>query len=125
MEEALRQFLARLEAIDEEFDGLGDTNVREHMGEDILRGFLRLEPDFTPSGEYGLSPEANGRIGKAIGRFVTAARTAAEREGIATFHGRLSAFQNDGVRTVDGSNFNDFFGVFDAEWFDAAGNDLR
>jgi hypothetical protein len=125
MEQALRQFLARLEAIDEDYDGLGDTDVRERMGEDILRGFLRLEPDFIPSGEYGLDPEGNQRVGKAIARFVTAARTAAEREGINTFHGRLAAFQNDGVRTVDGSDFNDFFGVKDEAWFDVAGNDLR
>jgi hypothetical protein len=125
MEEALRQFLARLEAIDEDHDGLGDTNVRDHMGEDILRGFLRLEADFTPSNEYGLSPEANRLIGRAIARFVTAARAAAEREGIGTFHGRLAAFQNDAVRTVDGSDFNDFFGVKEAAWYDDAGNDLR
>ncbi|MCE9563724.1 MAG: hypothetical protein K8U57_16910 [Planctomycetes bacterium] len=125
MEQALRQFLARLEAIDEDHAGLGDTNVRELMGEDILRGFLRLEPDFIPSGEYGLGPEGNQRVTTTITRFVTAARTAAEREGINTFHARLAAFQNDGVRTVDGSNFNDFFGVKDGTWFDAAGNDLR
>ncbi len=100
MEEALRQFLARLEAIDEDHEGLGDTNVREHMGEDILRGFLRLEPDFTPSGRYGLSAEANRRIGTTIERFVAKARTAAEQEGITTFHGRLAAFQNGTVRTV-------------------------
>lgn len=125
MERVLRQFLARLEAIDEDYDGLGDTNVRELMGEDILRGFLRLEPDFVPSGEYGLGAEGNKRVATVISRFVAAARTAAEQEGINTFHGRLDAFQNDGVRTVDGSNFNDFFGVKDGAWFDAAGNDLR
>jgi hypothetical protein len=125
VEEALRRFLARLEAIDEDHEGLGDTNVREHMGEDVLRGFLRLEPDFTPSGEYGLGPEGNRLVGRAIARFVTAARAAAEQEGIGTFHGRLAAFQNGAVRTADGSDYNDFFGVMDGSWFDAAGNDLR
>jgi hypothetical protein len=125
METALRQFLARLEAIEEDHDGLGDTDVRELMGEDVLRGFLRLEPAFTPSGEYGLSAEANRLVGRAIGRFVAAARAAAERERISTFHARLAVFQNDAVRTADGSNFNDFFGVKDAKWFDATGNDLR
>jgi hypothetical protein len=93
MEQALRQFLARLEAIDEDFEGLG--------------------------------PEGNRRVGTTIARFVTAARTAAEREAISSFHGRLASFQNDAVRTEDGSNFNDFFRVKDGTWFDAAGNDLR
>jgi hypothetical protein len=125
MEKALRQFLARLEAVDEDHEGLGDTNVREHMGEDVLRGFLRLDPDFTPSGEYGLDAEGNKRVATVIARFVTAARAAAERDGLDTFHARLAAFQNDAVRTEDGSDYNDFFGVLEPEWFDAAGNDLR
>ena len=125
MEKALRQFLARLEAIEEEFEGLGDTNVREQMGEEIHRGFFRLKENFNPSGAYGLSPEGNRRVSTTISRFVTAARAAAEEEGLHTFHQRLAAFQDDGVRTLDGSNFNDFFGVKEATWFDADGNDIR
>jgi hypothetical protein len=124
MEKVLRQFLARLEAIDEDHEGLGDTNIRDHMGDDILRGFLRLEPDFEPSAEYGLDPEANRLVARAIARFVEAARAAAEREGITTFHGRLAAFQNPAVRTEDGSDYNDFFGVIDGARFDAAGKEL-
>jgi hypothetical protein len=124
MEKALRQFLARLEGIEEDHDGLGDTNVREHMGDDILRGFLRLEPGFVPSGAYGLDPEGNRLVARAIGRFVEAARAAAEREGIATFHGRLAAFQNPAVRTEDGSDYNDFFGVIDGTRFDATGHPI-
>jgi hypothetical protein len=125
MEKALRQFLARLEGIDEDHEGLGDTNIREHMGEDILRGFLRGEPRFTPSGEYGLEPEANRLVARAIARFVEAARKAAASEGLTTFHQRLAAFQNSAVRTEDGSDYNDFFGYVDGAWFDASGNDLR
>ena len=124
MEKALRQFLARLEAIDEDHEGLGDTNVRDHMGADVLRGFFRREPDFSPSGEYGLNPEANRLIARTIGRFVIAACAAADQEGLDTFHKRLGAFQNDAVRTVDGSNYNDFFGVLDGSRFDASGNEL-
>jgi hypothetical protein len=94
MEQALRDFLERLEAIGEDCDGLGDTIVRDFMGDDILSGFLRLEPGFQPSGEYDLDPEeANGRVGEAIARFVREARAAAEREGLSTFHQRLAAFQ--------------------------------
>jgi len=124
METALRQFLERLEAIEEDHDGLGDTNVREHMGADILRGFFRLQPEFTPSGEYGMDPETNRLIARFIGRFVTAARAAAEQEGIDTFHMRVHAFQDDEVRTVSGSNYNDFFGVVDTSTFDPFGNEL-
>jgi hypothetical protein len=124
VEKVLRLFLARLEGIDEDHEGLGDTNVREHMGEDIRRGFLRLEPGFTPSGNYGLDPEANRLIARTIARFVEAAQAAALRDGITTFHERLAAFQNPAVRTEDGSDYNDFFGVIDGTRFDAAGNEL-
>jgi hypothetical protein len=124
MEKALRQFLARLEAIDEDHDGLGDTNVRDHMRDDILRGFLRLEPGFEPAGEYDLDPEANRLVSRAIARFVEAARIAAAGAGITTFHGRLAAFQNPAVRTEEGSDYNDFFGVIDGGRFDAVENEL-
>jgi len=124
MEQALRQLLARLEAIDEDHNGIGDTNVREHMGDDIRRGFLRLEPEFAPSGAYGLDPEANRLVARSIARFVEAARVASERDGLTTFHKRLAAFQNPSVRTEDGSDYNDFFGVIDGARFDAAGNEL-
>jgi hypothetical protein len=95
------------------------------MGDDILRGFLRCEPGFTPSGEYGLDPEANRLVARAIARFVEAARKAAESEGLTTFHQRLAAFQNNAVRTEDGSDYNDFFGYVDGAWYDASGKDLR
>ena len=125
MERALRTFLERLEAVQGEYDGLGETDVRELMGRDILRGFLRREPGFVPSGEYGLDPAANQRVGDAIARFVKAARVAAQREGLDSFHRRLAAFQNLDVWTAGGSDYNDFFGYAEAAWFDASGNALR
>ena len=125
MEQVLRNFLNRLEAIEEGCDGFGDTIVRDFMGGDILRGFLRLEPDFKPSGEYDLDPaEANARVAEAIARFVREAREAADREGLSTFQQRLAAFQNLEVRTDRGLDYNDFFGYKDVAWYDANGNEL-
>jgi hypothetical protein len=125
MDEVLRKFLTRLEEIEEDHEGLGETNIRDHMGEDILNGFLRMTPSFVPSGEYGLDPEANELVAEAIARFVAAACAAAKRQGLVTFQQRLAAFQNDDVRTANGSDYNDFFGCKEADWFDADGNDLR
>lgn len=127
MEEALRTFLEQLEAIEENCDceGFGDTICRDFMGDEILRGFLRLEPNFVPTGEYDLDPpKANKRVGKAIEKFVRTARKAAEREGLTTFHQRLAAFQNLEVRTAGGADYNDFFGYKDGSDFDADGNEL-
>jgi hypothetical protein len=125
MERALRQLLQRLEAVDEHHDGLGDTIVRDLMGDDILRGFLRREPGFVPTGDYDLGAEANRLVADAIARFIADARAAASLGGLSTFHQRLAAFQNLEVETASGANYNDFFGYSDGSWFDAAGNDLR
>jgi hypothetical protein len=125
MERALRAFLEELEAIQEDFDGLGDTDVRDLMGADIHRGFLRLEPGFVPSGEYGLEPAANDRVRDAIARFIKAGRLAAKREGLDSFHKRLAAFQDLDVTTAGGLDYNDFFGYAKPSWYDASGNDLR
>ena len=113
MEDALRTLLERLEAIEEDYDGLGDTIVRDFMGDDILCGFLRLEPGFPLSGEYDLDPEANRLVKKAFAEFFTAARAAGKREGLHTFHQRLAAFQDVNVKTAGGADYNDFFGCKD------------
>ena len=39
MKRALKALLRKLEAIQEEHDGLGNTDVRDHMGDDVRRGF--------------------------------------------------------------------------------------
>jgi len=49
MEQALLELLRRLEAIEAEHDGLGDTNVRDHMWDHVFHGFLRPEPTARPT----------------------------------------------------------------------------
>jgi hypothetical protein len=125
LEEALRNFLEQLEAIEKDHDALGDTDVREHMSRDIMRGFIRIEARFVPSGRYGLGQAGNRRVRDAIAQFVKVARKAAKREGLNSFHQRLAAVQNGDVQTARRADYNDFFGWWDPSWFDAAGNDLR
>jgi hypothetical protein len=81
VQQALRESLEQLEAVEADSAGLGDTDVRDLTGEDVFRGFLRPEPRFVPSGRHGLDPAANQLVADAIARFVKAARAAAKREG--------------------------------------------
>ena len=113
MKRALKSLLQRLEAIEEEHDGLGDTNVRDHMGDHVFRGLLRPEPGYQPTGEYGLDPEANRKVAAALAAFCKAAEAEARRLGLTTFEQRVAALQNPQVVTSGGSDFNDFFGVIE------------
>ena len=111
MKRALKALLRKLEALDEEHDGLGDTNVREHMGEHVLRAFLRPEPGFVPDGEYGLDRAANRKVATALVAFCEAATRAARRDGLEAFEQRVAAFQDPGVVGPGGSTFEDYFGI--------------
>ena len=126
MEKALLALLKRLSAIREDYDGLGETNIRDHMGEHIRRGFLKPESGYAPTGEYGLDPEADRKVYDALVAFCKAAGTAAKREGLTTFRKRVAAFQNSDVRTQTpgGVDYNDFFGCIDPLSFDEDGNRL-
>lgn len=117
----LLELLERLEAIEKEHDGLGETNVREQMQQHIFRGYLRPEFGFTPNGTYGLDSIANQRVRMVLDEFCSQAPLAASHDGLTTFRLRLAAFQNSEVRTPTGSDFNDFFGVIDPLAFDENG----
>lgn len=87
------------------------ANVREHMGEHLLRGFLRAEPDFLPDGEYGLDVTTNRQIAIALVAFCKAAMKSARRDGLETFEQRVAAFQDHRVVGPRGSTFEDYFGI--------------
>jgi hypothetical protein len=122
MKTALQTFLQQLDEIQEEYEGLGDTNVRDHMAKDIWRGFLVPTTGFKPSGEYGLKPAANKKIAKAIAAFCKAAKTAARKQGLNTFQQRVAAFQDPSVRTASGADYNDFFGQISPKAYNQHGN---
>jgi hypothetical protein len=124
MNDAILALLERLEAIEADYNGLGETNVREHMSEDLFHGFLMPKPGFRPSGEYGLEPEANLLVAKALGQFIKAGNAAAKREGLKTFQQRLAAFQSPAVMTSRGTNTEDYFGVANGDLYDEMDNKI-
>jgi hypothetical protein len=109
----MKNLLGKLEAIEEEHSGLGDTGVREQMREHVHRAFLEPETGFVPSGEYGLSQKANRRVAAALTSYCLEATKAAMRDGLLTVEQRLAAFQDPGVAGPGGATFEDYFGVVD------------
>lgn len=126
MDEVLLELLHRLEVVGDAYEELFDSEVREAMDAAVFRGFIKPEPGYVLPNEFAMfTPAGDRRVREVLTWFLPAARVAAERAGLNTFHGRLGAFQNLDIRTARQNDYNDFFGWADPELFDAAGNVIR
>lgn len=127
MEHVLAELLTNLAAVEEEHGELSDTEVEEQTTNAVHHGFLIPTEGYELPEEFGMySPEGDRAVRAALAAFLPAARAAAEAEELATFHQRLTAFQNLGV--VVGPQracYNDFFRYTDPKRYDAAGNVIR
>jgi hypothetical protein len=123
MDELLKSLLNRLEVVGKEHTELYDTECRERMGDAVFDGFIRPREGFVVPSEYGLySPDANARVRTAIYDYITAANSAAAALGLKSFHQRLSAFQNENVRSdIEGVYYDDVFGYCRPESFNELG----
>src|SRR5262249_32003166 len=115
---------SRLLVISETHKEVYDTEVRERLDDSIYHGFLIPNPNYELPDEFSLfSEEGNRAVKEALAEFLQSAREAAQLEGISTFHQRLAAFQNRGVRIGPKKVcYNHFFGYTDPKCYDAAGN---
>jgi hypothetical protein len=122
METVLLELLHRLEAIEEQYGGLGEA-VQEAMEEVVFDGFIRPDPGFALRHEFGTdSEEADALVRDTLAWFIPAANQACQQEGLTTFHERLAAFQNLNVRTESTNDYNDYFGWYNPTCFDEDGN---
>ena len=124
MEELLRRLLNDLERIGESHEELFDTVCRERMSQAIFRGFLRDEPSFELFDDFGLyTKAANDSVRKALSDYIVDASAIARALSIEGFHARLSAFQNEHIKSDNEENFyDDFFGFWRSTDFDVSGN---
>jgi hypothetical protein len=126
MEVTLRLLLNRLDTIAKEHEEVGDTDVRESMSNAVFNGFLRPRSDFELPDSYAMfSEQGDQLVRQAIAEFLPAARRFAVENGLASFHDRLSAFQNGAVQSTAGSNFDDYFGWANPDDYDASGAAVR
>jgi hypothetical protein len=115
MEKILQALLEDLDAISEDHEEVGDTQVRLAMTKAVHDGFISPKPDFTlPAEFYMFSAEGDRKVRAALQRFLKKAVKAAKVEGLDTPALRLAAFQNMDVWSEHegGSCYNDYFGYY-------------
>ncbi len=126
MQEILKRLLVSLEKIGEHHEELFDSEVRERIGNAIMDGFIRRRPDSEVDNDFGLfSPEANEAVRSAIVAFLSEANRVCEGIEFNSFHDRLNAVQDAGVRTNAGNDYDEFFGHTPPEFYDENGNVIR
>lgn len=122
MRTILRRLLDRLDAIGEQHEEVGDTDVREAMSAAVFDGFLRPLPGFEPPDRYAMfSVEGDQLVRQALAEFLPAAKQHAAEARLASFHQRLSAFQDGDLQSAAGSYFDDYFGWANPKDYDAEG----
>ena len=113
MKECLRTLLETMERLADRFPEIGETHNREPMHLAIYNGFVAQTPNYVlPNTFYLEADEANQAVREALGRFITDAKVAANREGINTHAARYNAFQDSSVQTKHESTFDEFFGYW-------------
>ena len=122
MQAVLRRLLDRLDAIAEQHDEVGDTDVREAMSEAVFDGFLRPVPTFALPDRFAMfSKEGDRLVKQALAEFLPAAIQSAEVSVLNSFHQRPSAFQDGDVQSDGGSYYDDYSGWANPEDYDASG----
>jgi hypothetical protein len=126
MDELLRNLLDRLQEIGQEHEEIYDTECRERMSNAILNGFIRPLNDFSLASDFGLySSDANARVREALGTYISEANKTAKQINLCCFHARLSAFQNETVRSKhEGVYYDDFFGYWRPESYSEKGEKI-
>ncbi len=108
MQAILHRLLDRLDAIAAEHEEVGDTDVREAMSAAVFDGFLRPVRGFALPDRYAMfSDEGDQLVRLALADFLPAANQHAAEAGLASFHERLSTFQNRKLRSATGSYYDD------------------
>ena len=124
MDELLLELLETLEEIGRSHAEIYDTVCRDAMGDAVFHLFIRPSRSYELPADFGLDAnDANQRVRAALGRYIESARALAAKLGLAGFHARLAAFQNESVRTPrERRQCEAFFGWSNPACFDDSGN---
>jgi hypothetical protein len=123
MDHLLKALLNQLERVGMSHEELYDTECRERMGNAVFDGFIRARDGFTLPSDFGLySADANASVRNAISIYIAKANETAAALGMTSFHQRLSAFQNENVKSdVAGIYYDDVFGYSRPDLFTESG----
>jgi len=112
IKKALKQFLTKLDQIYKKHEELGDSAVRDRMFVAILGAFIKPEKRYVLPKRFGMfSDEADIPVHEAIRRFLEHPEVVAAGKSLKTPEERLNAFQDSHVKTSEGTNYIEYFGV--------------
>jgi hypothetical protein len=113
VEQLLKALLEDLDAIIDEHEEVGDTEVSILMTRAVHEGFVSPKRGFVLSSEFGMfTSEGDRQVRAALQRFLKKASRVAKTQGLDTPEARLAAFQNMDVWSEDESCYNDYFGYY-------------
>ena len=112
MTQILKELLDNLETIGAEHEELYDTDVREHISDAIMSGFVRQTAGYSLPDEFGMfDADADSAVKAALAQFIERATQAAASQGLDSPQARLDAFQNPEITSSgDQQAYDEFFG---------------
>lgn len=109
--EELHTLLNLLDTIAETSEEVGDTDVREQMGDAIHKGSLDPEDDYELPSTFGMFTDAGDKsVRNAISVFLTSVKPKIGSRGLGSPGERLHAFQDDEIKSSKGMFYDDYFG---------------
>jgi hypothetical protein len=113
MRKSLKALLNAMDRIAEDFEEVGDTQVRELMREAIEKALLAPATGYVLPDEFGMfEPQGDAKVKAALAEFIEAAKV--ESAGLTTREDRLRAFQDIDVESRDGNTYDEYFGYDDS-----------
>jgi hypothetical protein len=111
MTSLLLALLERLEAIGEQHPELGDSDVRQMIGDAVMDGFVLADQNYLLSADFGMrTAEGNESVRAALDDYIRSATIAAKGSGNSEFHERLNTVQDQSVLTGTGRDYEDYLG---------------
>ena len=111
IKKALREFLTAVDRIDVKHEEVGDSDVRDQMYAAIFRGFIQPQHDYSLPATFGMfSEEGNRLVRTALDKFLRHPETLAASRKLKSPEDRFAAFQDDEVKTSEGTTYMDHFG---------------
>ena len=111
MKAALRQLLDDLDEAAEAHEEVGDSDVRDAMSKAVRHLLLVPKADYILPERFCMYTDEGDRlIKRARTRFFAHPETLALASSMATPMERLTAFQDESLRSTKGSYYDDYFG---------------
>lgn len=116
MKQALLKMLESFDKLVEDgFDEVLDTDVREQMADVITSTLVDPKPDYELPSTFGMfSDEGNQKVAAILRDFLAHPEFAIAQQ-LPTDRDRLRAFEDIDVETEEGSTYDEYFGCSGAE----------